>query len=86
MSYKKYEIEYYDEDIAQIKKLSILDLSKFFKQCRGFPSILCIGGICGEGQSGGSFVSGIAKNLESKIIEDVGIDEYKEKMDKLMKK
>ena len=87
-NYKKYEIyyDYCDEenDYLNSVKLTIKDLSNFFKQIRGFPSILSIGGLSGEGQSGGRFIESIALRLESEIISDIGKEKYLSKMKKLM--
>jgi hypothetical protein len=88
MSYKKYEI-FYDwcgetNDYLGSVELSIKDLSQFFKSSRGFPSILSIGSLSGEGQSGGRFITSIALKLESEIIKDIGKEKYLNRIRKLM--
>jgi len=88
MAYKKYEILYnWDEDLGDFRCetfLSIKDLRDYFLQIRGFPTIVTLGELSGEGQSGGRFIHEIAKQLESEIIQDIGEDEYIKTMRKLM--
>ena len=61
------------------------DMAKWYIQIRGFPTILFFGKgenqVIGEGQSGGRFVSEIAKQAEDLFIEKLGIDEYQKIMD-----
>jgi hypothetical protein len=85
---KKYKIGIdYNEDLDEYSEfvtLTIEDLSDFFYQVRGFPTILRLGDLMGEGQSGGRFVTEVAQKLEAEIIKDIGFEEYKKQMDKLM--
>jgi len=83
---KKYKIQYNEWDTNSIKtiSLSIKDLRDFFISSRGFPSILRIGNLMGEGQSGGRFILSIAKKLELAIIDDIREEEYIKQMNKLM--
>jgi len=82
---KHYTITYGDmvDGYDQVE-LTIDDLASFFKQIRGFPSILYLGSLAGEGQSGGRFVTDVAKQLEEHIIDDLGVEEYTQQMDILM--
>ena len=82
---KKYEIVYNGvEGFDEYIELTIKDLRDFFISSRGFPSILNIGVLSGEGQSGGRFITDIARTLEAEIVKDIGLEEYKRQMDKLM--
>ena len=62
------------------------DMASFFRQARGFPSILYLGEIAGEGQSGGRFVTEMAKQLERAIVDDIGVEEYHHLMDVILEK
>ena len=78
---KKYTITDYDENEYECTPT---DMANFFIQTRGFPSILNLGEeIAGEGQSGGRYVTEMAKQLEETIVDDIGIDEYRHLMDVL---
>ena len=79
---KKYEIEL---ENGIFEEFTIEDLASLFRQMRGFPSILYLGAISGEGQSGGRIVTEIAKELERLIIEDIGVEEYTKLMDEVLK-
>jgi hypothetical protein len=61
------------------------DLASFFIQSRGFPPILKLGNVYGEGQSGGREVSDMAHSVENKFIEKYGEEEYKRRMAKGIK-
>lgn len=67
------------------EKLNIFDLARFFVTSRGFPTILKIGSLMGEGQSGGRYISDIAKELEAHIINLYGKTKYVEVMDAIIK-
>jgi hypothetical protein len=87
MTDKEYTVTYYDEEYGQVDvKLTINHMADFFVQSRGFPSILCLGSLMGEGQSGGRFITNCAKQLEGLIVEDLGMDEYRNQMDELLGK
>jgi len=81
-----YEIEWYSQtdDCMKTTSLTMKDLADFFLQIRGFPSILFLGSIAGEGQSGGRFITECAKDLERAIIDDLGMDEYTRQMDEMI--
>jgi len=79
---KEYEIETGDE----YSLLTIQDMANFFFQARGFPTILYLGSLAGEGQSGGRFITDCAKELERQIVDDLGMDEYCRQMDILLGK
>ncbi|MGD9381082.1 MAG: hypothetical protein PVI03_01420 [Candidatus Thorarchaeota archaeon] len=66
------------------KRFTMKDLANFFKQARGFPTILRIGDVWGEGQSGGRYVSEVAHRVENKFVQKYGIEEYRKKMRKIM--
>jgi hypothetical protein len=74
-----------DKVTVEGKEFTMKDLSSFFKQIRGFPTILHIGGVYGEGQSGGKYVTQIAHEVENKFVKKYGVSEYQKKMDKLMR-
>ena len=61
------------------------DLASFFIQSRGFPSILKLGNVYGEGQSGGREVSDMAHKVENQFVEKYGEEEYKRRMAKEIK-
>jgi hypothetical protein len=65
---------------GRVLKLCYNDLVNFFYSSRGFPSILAIGSgkyrVMGEGQSGGRFITDVARALEMKIVQDIGRDKY----------
>ena len=63
---------------------TIKDLSNFFFQIRGFPTILFLGKCMGEGQNGGRYITEKAKELEKRIVDDLGDEEYMKQMNKLM--
>lgn len=86
MTDKEYIVTYYDGEGPIEVKLTINDMASFFVQRRGFPSILYLGSLMGEGQSGGRLITDCAKELEGLIIEDLGIDEYRKQMDELLGK
>jgi len=86
MTDKEYTVTYYDGEGPVDVKLSIYDMASFFVQKRGFPTILTLGPLMGEGQSGGRFITECAKQLEGLIVEDLGIDEYRKQMDKILGK
>tara|TARA_R110002020_G_scaffold2899_5_gene13436 strand:+ start:1620 stop:1895 length:276 start_codon:yes stop_codon:yes gene_type:complete len=86
---KEYEIETdWDEygECIEYNLLTIQDMASFIEQTRGFPSILFLGPLAGEGQSGGRFISDCAKELERQIVDDLGKDEYFRQMDILLGK
>jgi hypothetical protein len=64
------------------------DMRDWFLQTRGFPTILTFGlgdnQISGEGQSGGRYVTDFVKEIESKFVNKLGIDKYRNLMDELM--
>jgi|SRR3990172_1879187 len=72
------------------KRYTLDDMRDWFYQTRGFPSILFFGKgknkIAGEGQSGGRFVTERVHQAENEFVAKLGVDEYKKKMDRLMKK
>ena len=68
------------------KAFTMKDLQSFFVQSRGFPTMLHIGDVYGEGQSGGRRVSDVAHAVENKFVEKYGVEGYRKKMDKLMGK
>tara|TARA_R100000808_G_scaffold10990_1_gene28712 strand:+ start:8686 stop:8946 length:261 start_codon:yes stop_codon:yes gene_type:complete len=78
---KKYTIT--DDDGAEFE-LTPRDMADFHRQRRGFPSILFLGEIAGEGQAGGRYVSEMAKQLERVIIDDIGEEPYFRLMDVLL--
>ena len=82
---KKYTVTYDDEGPVEVE-LTINHMAEFFIQTRGFPQILRLGPLAGGGQSGGRFITDCAKQLEALIIEDLGIDEYRNQMDKILGK
>ena len=86
MTDKEYTVTYDDEEGPVDVKLTINDMADFFVQRRGFPSILTLGPLMGEGQSGGRFISNCAKQLEGLIVDDLGIDEYRNQMDIILGK
>jgi len=86
MTDKEYTVTYYDEEGPVDVKLTINHMADFFVQARGFPSVLTLGPLMGEGQSGGRFISDCAKQLEGLIVEDLGIDEYRNQMDQILGK
>lgn len=86
---REYEIETdWNEygDCIRETSLTIEHMASFFKQSRGFPSILFLGPLAGEGQSGGRFIAECAKELERAIVDDLGKDEYIRQMDILLGK
>jgi hypothetical protein len=70
------------------KSYDLGDMQKWYVQIRGFPSILVFGhgknGIMGEGQSGGRYVSSIAKRCETYFVSKMGLDAYQKAIDDLM--
>ena len=66
------------------KEFTMKDLKDFFIQTRGFPTILRLGDVYGEGQSGGRYVTEMAHKVENAFVEKYGEEEYKKKMGKLM--
>ena len=72
------------------KKYTLKDMSDWFFQIRGFPTILVFGSgknkIMGEGQSGGRAVTEVAKSVEGKFVDKLGQEKYIEYMDILMGK
>jgi hypothetical protein len=62
------------------------DMASFFRQTRGFPSILFLGEIAGEGQAGGRYVSEMARQLERAIVDDIGAEAYRHLMDVILEK
>jgi hypothetical protein len=84
MNYKKYTVEHFEEGMIQYTEFTIKDLSDYFYQIRGFPSIVTLGKLSGEGQSGGRSIYNLAKELERVIIRDLGTDKYTERMSRLM--
>ncbi len=74
----------------QNKKYTLKDMSAWFFQIRGFPSILVFGTgknqISGEGQSGGRQVTEFVKVVEGKFVNKLGQEKYIEYMDVLMGK
>jgi len=78
-----------EDDLGNIEydvMFTLEDLSNFFKQIRGFPTILTLGKYSGEGQSGGRWITGIAKQVEEEFIEKYGKAKYISEMDKLMER
>jgi len=67
-------------------ELTIENMASFFRQTRGFPSILFLGPLVGEGQSGGRYITECAKDLERQITADLGEAEYFRQMDILLGK
>jgi hypothetical protein len=61
------------------------DLAKFHIQRRGFPSILNLGPLSGEGQSGGRYVTEAAHKAENAFVDKLGINKYQTVMDKTVK-
>lgn len=68
------------------KAFTMKDMGEFHIQRRGFPSILRIGKVMGEGQSGGRYVSDIAHQVENQFVAKLGQEEYQKKMDKVIAK
>lgn len=72
------------------KRYTLDDMQRWFVQIRGFPSILYFGHgknqVAGEGQSGGRYVSEIVHEAENKFVSKLGEEEYKRKIDALMKR
>ena len=78
-----------NEVIVEGRKFTLKDMSDWFVQTRGFPSILVLGKgknrISGEGQSGGRAVTNVAHKVENKFVEKLGKEEYTRRIDKLIK-
>ena len=74
--------------IVNNKKYNLHDMQRWYVQIRGFPSILVFGRgknkVMGEGQSGGRYVSSIAREAERKFVDKFGLPEYQKKIDKIM--
>lgn len=72
------------------KSYDLGDMQRWYVQIRGFPSILYFGhgknAISGEGQSGGRFVSNVAKRAENFFVSKMGLDAYQSAIDDLMVK
>ena len=87
---KTYEVNKEESVIVDGKKYTLNDMRDWFILTRGFPSILYFGKgknqISGEGQSGGRYVTENVHEVENAFVEKLGEEEYKNKMDKLMKK
>jgi len=67
------------------KRFTMTDLANFFKlTSSGFHTILRIGDVWGEGQSGGRYVSDVAHAVENKFVKKYGVAEYRKKMRKIM--
>jgi len=66
------------------KAFTMKDLGEFHIQRRGFPSILRIGKVMGEGQSGGRYVSDIAHEVENQFVKKLGTTKYQKDMDKVI--
>jgi len=75
------DVVYIEDDEGQTHAITIHDLAYFFIQARGFPSILKLGNVYGEGQSGGREVTEMAQRTENAFVEKYGED-YQEKMKK----
>jgi len=77
-----------DKMLAMVegKTFTLKDLGEFHIQRRGFPSILRIGKVMGEGQSGGRYVSDVAHAVENQFVAKLGQSEYQKKMDKVIAK
>ena len=76
---------YVQDDAGQTHNFTIHDLASFFIQTRGFPTILKLGNVYGEGQSGGREVTEMAHKVENEFVEKYGIENYREKMAKAIK-
>lgn len=72
--------------LVEGKSFTMKDLGEFHIQRRGFPSILRIGKVMGEGQSGGRYVTEVAHAVENQFVQKLGTSEYQKKMDKVIKK
>jgi hypothetical protein len=68
------------------KAFTMKELGEFHIQRRGFPSILRIGKVMGEGQVGGFKVTEIAHEVENQFVKKLGQKEYQKKMDKVITK
>jgi len=68
------------------KTFTMKDLGEFHIQRRGFPSILKIGKVMGEGQVGGRAVSEIAHKVENQFVAKLGQEKYQKEMDKVIAK
>jgi hypothetical protein len=68
------------------REFTMKDLGEFHIQRRGFPSILKIGKVMGEGQSGGRAISKIAHKVEDQFVAKLGVEKYQEEMDKIIAK
>lgn len=68
------------------RKFTMKDLGEFHIQRRGFPSILRIGKVRGEGQSGGRFVTKVAHEVENKFVAELGQETYQKDMEKIIAK
>lgn len=68
------------------KEFTMKDLGEFHIQRRGFPTILKIGKVMGEGQSGGRAVTEIAHKVENQFVAKLGQEKYQKEMDKVIAK
>ena len=68
------------------KEFTMKDLGEFHIQRRGFPTILKIGQVFGEGQSGGRYVTETAHEVENKFVKKLGQEKYQKEMDKVIAK
>lgn len=79
------DVVYVQDNSGKEHAITIHDLAHFMVQIRGFPSILKLGNVYGEGQSGGREVSEMAHRVENKFVEKYGQEKYQEKMEKAVK-
>lgn len=86
-SQKKLHDEVYVEDDEGVEHpVTMNNIRDFFIQARGFPTILCLGEVCGEGQSGGREVTEMVKQAETLFVQKYGKQGYISRMDDLMGK
>jgi len=79
------DIVYVEDYSGKTHAITLHDLAHFFVQIRGFPSILKLGNVYGEGQAGGREVTDMAHQVENKFVEKFGKEKYQKKMDKAIK-
>jgi hypothetical protein len=79
------DIVYAEDNEGKKHSFSIYDLANFFIQARGFPTILKLGNVYGEGQFGGREVTELAHEVENKFVEKYGMENYRERMGKAIK-
>lgn len=78
------DVVYVEDNEGNEHAITLHDLAYFMVQIRGFPSILKLGNVYGEGQSGGREVTEMAHRTENAFVEKYG-DKYQEKMEKAVK-